>query len=68
MINAMDTRLRVPTIAEVEHASLEQLAWWFRFLPAIGQTEGERKAYDRIGERFKKLGGMTEKLSKKIGH
>lgn len=55
-----------PTMAQVETADLEQLARWFRFLPS-GDTREQQKIQDRIGERFKALGGMTPALSKKIG-
>lgn len=56
----------IPTMAEVEQASREQLAKWYRFLPS-GDTEEQQRVLDRIAERFKKLGGMTPELSKKIG-
>lgn len=55
-----------PTRAEVDKASREQLARWYRFLPA-GDTDDQRKLLDMIAERFKKLGGMTPMLEKKIG-
>jgi hypothetical protein len=56
-----------PTMAEVEKADREKLARWFRFLPS-GETKEEQKIWDRIEERFKKLGGMTPELSDKIGY
>ena len=55
-----------PTIEEVEKADKEQLARWYRFLPS-GETLADQKIMKRIAERFKKLGGMTAELSKKIG-
>lgn len=55
-----------PTIEQVEKADREQLARWFRFLPS-GDTEEQSKIQDRIGARFKELGGMTPELSKRIG-
>lgn len=55
-----------PTEAQVEKADREQLARWYRFLPA-GETPAQRKLMDRIAERFKKSGGMTPELSAKIG-
>ena len=55
-----------PTLQEVEKASHEQLARWYRFLPA-GDTKEQQQVMDRIAERFKKLGGMTPALEKKIG-
>ncbi len=55
-----------PTIEEVEKADKEKLARWYRFLPS-GETAADQKLMMRIAERFEKLGGMTEDLSKKIG-
>jgi hypothetical protein len=55
-----------PTLKQVEEASHEQLARWFRFLPS-GDTEEQEHIQDRIAARFKALGGMTPALSKKIG-
>ena len=51
---------------EVESADKEQLPRWYRFLPS-GETAADQKIMKRIAERFEKLGGMTAKLSKKIG-
>jgi hypothetical protein len=62
----LDNRPDFPTMAEVEKASREQLAKWYRFLPS-GDTGEQRRAQDRIAERLKQLGGMTPELSKKIG-
>jgi hypothetical protein len=53
-------------MAEVEKASREQLAKWYRFLPS-GNTKEQQRVQDRVAERFKELGGMTPALSKKIG-
>ena len=55
-----------PTMAQVEKADHEELARWFRFLPS-GDTREQQEIQDRIGERFKALGGMTSAMSKKIG-
>ena len=55
-----------PTIREVEKADKEQLARWYRFLPS-GETAADEKIMKRIAERFDKLGGMSQELSKKIG-
>ena len=55
-----------PTIEEVEKADKEQLARWYRFLPA-GETRADHKIMKRIAERFEKLGGMTPELNRKIG-
>ena len=65
----METRVPVkgfPTVEEVERADKEQLARWYRFLPS-GETAADQKIMKLIAERFEKLGGMTAKLSKKIG-
>ena len=55
-----------PTMDQVEKASREELAKWYRFLPS-GDTKEQLRVQDRIAERFKQLGGMTPELSKKIG-
>lgn len=55
-----------PTMLQVENASHEQLARWYRFLPA-GDTQEQHKIMIRIEERFKATGGMTDEISKKIG-
>jgi hypothetical protein len=55
-----------PTMEQVEKASHEQLARWYRFLPS-GDTKEQQKVLDKIAEKFKKLGGMTPALEKKIG-
>src|SRR5579884_2295882 len=55
-----------PTMEQVERANHEQLARWYRFLPS-GDTKEQQKIMDRIAERFKRLGGMTPALEKKIG-
>jgi hypothetical protein len=55
-----------PTPQEVEKADKEQLARWYRFLPA-GENGADQEIMKRIAQRFLKLGGMTPELSKKIG-
>jgi hypothetical protein len=55
-----------PTLAEVESASHEQLARWYRFLPS-GDSEEQQKIMERLEVRFKQLGGMTAEICKKIG-
>ena len=60
------TRPDFPTMQQVEAASHEQLARWYRFLPS-GENAADQKIIMRIAERFEKLGGMTAELSKKIG-
>lgn len=55
-----------PSMAEVNKASHEQLAYWYRFLPH-GSTVEENEIMEKLVERFKKMGGMTAALSEKIG-
>ena len=55
-----------PTDEQVEKASKENLARWYRFL--LGTTPEERKTLLRVKQRLNSLGGMTPELSKKIGH
>lgn len=63
----MGDRPDFPTMAEVESADVEQLARWYRFLPT-GDSKEQQKIMDRIADRFKKAGGMTPALSRRIGH
>jgi hypothetical protein len=63
----MSDRPDFPTIELIENADHEQLARWYRFLPC-GDTPDQEKICDRIAERFKKLGGMTPELEKRIGY
>ena len=65
-MNAPANRPDFPTMQQVEKADQEQLAKWYRFLPC-GETTEQQKIMERIEDRFKKLGGMTQKLSEKIG-
>lgn len=62
----MDKRLEFPTISQVEKASHEDLARWYRFLLPTGKEQ--QAILDRISERFKKVGGMTPEISSRIGH
>lgn len=62
----MQNRPDFPAMEQVEEADHEQLARWYRFLPS-GDTKEQLKIMDRITERFKKLGGMTPAIEKKIG-
>jgi hypothetical protein len=62
----MQDRPDFPTMEQVEKASHEQLAWWYRFLPT-GNSPEQEKIMNKIASRFKALGGMTEGVSKKIG-
>ena len=55
-----------PTMEQVEKASKEDLARWYRFL--LGTTDEQRKTLLRVKQRLHSLGGMTPELSKKIGH
>jgi hypothetical protein len=63
----MDDRPDFPTMEQVEKATHEQLARWYRFLPS-GDTPEQKKIMDRLSARFKKLGGMTLAMSEHIGH
>jgi DNA-binding ferritin-like protein len=38
----------------------------YRFLPS-GDSREQQRVLDKIAERFKKLGGMTPTLERKIG-
>ena len=55
-----------PTAEEIDKADVEQLAKWYRFL--LPETPEQKKLMDRIADKFKKAGGMTPALSKKIGY
>jgi hypothetical protein len=44
-----------------------QLARWYRFLPS-GHTREQQKILAFIAHRFKRLGGMTPELERKIGY
>jgi hypothetical protein len=59
-------RLEFPTTEQVDKASHEELARWYRFL--LAQNDQQQKVVDKIAARFKKLGGMTDEVSRKIGH
>lgn len=62
----MRDQLKFPTMDQVDEASHEDLARWYRFLMASGKEQ--QAILDKIADRFKKLGGMTPELSKRIGH
>ena len=62
----MGNRPDFPTMEQVEKANREQLARWYRFLPS-GYTRDQQKVLDKVAARFKKLGGMTPAIEKKIG-
>jgi len=59
-------RDKFPTKAEVTKADRVTLARWYRFLPSPRDSE-EVAAINLVAERFAELGGMTPKISKKIG-
>jgi len=63
---AVNNKLEFPTMDQVEKASHEDLARWYRFLLPSGKEQ--QAILDKIAERFKKLGGMTPEISKRIGH
>lgn len=58
--------MEYPTLEQVEAASHEQLARWYRHLPGA-RNDKEVPISNRITERFNALGGFTPGLSKKIG-
>jgi hypothetical protein len=62
----MQDRPDFPNMDQVEKASHEQLARWYRFLPS-GNTPEQEKIMNKIASRFKSLGGMTPEVSRKIG-
>jgi hypothetical protein len=62
----MSSQLEFPTTDQVEKATHEDLARWYRFLLPSGKEQ--QAILDKIADRFKKLGGMTPELSKRIGH
>ena len=70
--------MKYPTLEEVEAASHEDLCRWWRFLPSPGTSaigtdnymtvlESEAPVITRVVERFRKLGGFTPAMSKRIG-
>ena len=63
----VENPIRFLSLEQVEDASREQLARWYRFLPS-GNTAERQSVLDRIAARFEALGGMTAALSKKIGY
>jgi len=63
---AVDNRVDFPTSEQVEKATRDDLARWYRFLLPNGKEQ--QAILDKIADRFKKLGGMTPELSKRIGH
>lgn len=58
--------MEFPTAEQVDKASHEQLARWYRFLLASNKTE--TTILDRVSLRLKEKGGMTPEISKKVGH
>lgn len=58
--------MKTPSLKEIENASHEQLARWWRFLPSDRYPKGESAG--RLKERlFKEYNGITTELSKKMG-
>ena len=55
-----------PTTEQVEDASHEQLARWYRFLESP-PGDAEAEVMNLILERFNKLGGWNPALSKQVG-
>ncbi len=69
----MGDRPDFPTMEQVQKASVEDLARWYRFLP-VGDTREHQEIMDSITERLKKKGGINENgdiaaaVSNKIGY
>jgi chemotaxis regulatin CheY-phosphate phosphatase CheZ len=61
------TRPDFPTMQQVEAASHEQLARWYRFLPMGLENDQMQKIADRIEERLNQMGGITPELDQKLG-
>lgn len=57
----------IPRMIDVENATPEQLARWYRFLP-VGETPEDKRITDRIAARVKEMGGISASLSEKIGY
>jgi len=64
---AVNNRPDFPTMEQVEKASHEDLARWHRFLSA-GDLPEQKRVMKRIAERFEKMGGMTDQISKRVGY
>jgi hypothetical protein len=62
----MGKQLEFPTKGQIEKASREELARWYRFL--LPETDAQQKIMDEVSAMFKSMGGMTPEVSKKIGH
>ena len=64
--------MEFPTALEVENASKETLARWYRFLVPTAEDEKraseQRKIIARVKSRFESMGGMDAALFKKIGY
>lgn len=60
------TVMGYPTTEQVEQAGKEQIARWYRFLPA-GENDEQVAVLNRLCVRFKELGGFDSPLSKKVG-
>jgi len=59
-------RIEFPTSEQVDKATHEQLARWYRFL--LPETDAQQRIMDKVSAKFKKLGGMTPEVSRRIGH
>src|ERR1700692_1479101 len=51
------------TMGEIQQASRDQLAHWYRCKP-VGTTPAEKRVCDRVAKRLKKLGGMPQQAGK----
>ncbi len=55
-----------PSMEQVENANRNQIARWYRCLPEP-KIAHQQDIMHRIADRFMHMGGMTHRLSKKIG-
>jgi hypothetical protein len=51
------------TMGEIQKASRDQLAHWYRCKP-VGTTPAEKRVCDRVAKRLKKLAGMPQQAGK----
>lgn len=55
-----------PKLDDVILADREQVCRWYRFLPSPTNAL-ECAVMDKVVDRFRKLGGFTPEISKKLG-
>ena len=59
----MGKQLEFPTKGQIEKASREELARWYRFL--LPETDAQQKIMDEVSARFKSMGGMTPRFPRR---